>query len=367
MKVLVWHWGRRGAGPLFAVRLAEALRAMPGLEICLSLAAGAEILQGAEAVACDWPEPTYDSRAGFIKRRLTGWADQPRMTRKVTAFAPDFAICAMPALLDGRMQAALKAASVPYAVIVHDAAAHPGEWLPFSIVGQLRLLKGAALLCPLSSHVEAALRTQGLSAPMTRLWHPPFEFGAAPPPMAHGGPPRLLCFGRLLPYKGLDLLADAVALMPDALAFELRVCGDGPDSPDLARLQSLACVQVRRAWVPEAELAGLIGWADAIVLPYREASQSGVAAAAIAAGRYVLATAVGGLPEQLAGVARARLCAPDGPAIAAGLTELIGSLVAGGDAVDVAPEGRQTASWPAFAEAIVDAMGGVQRGGWLPK
>jgi glycosyltransferase involved in cell wall biosynthesis len=63
--------------------------------------------------------------------------------------------------------------------------------------------------------------------------------------------------------------------------------------------------------VPEQEVGTLLAWADAVVLSHREASQSGVAAAAAAAGRWVVATRVGGLAEQLKDAPNARLCAPE--------------------------------------------------------
>ena len=58
----------------------------------------------------------------------------------------------------------------------------------------------------------------------------------------------------------------------------------------------------------EEEVAALLGWADGLVLSHREASQSGVAAAAIAARRWVIATRVGGLAEQLGRERMAVLC-----------------------------------------------------------
>jgi len=152
---------------------------------------------------------------------------------------------------------------------------------------------------------------------------PPHTLEVPPaPPRAHGGKLRLLCFGRLLPYKGLDLLADALDMIGPVLGFELRVCGDGPPSAALTRLAARPGVSVERRWFADEELPGLLAWADALVLPYREASQSGVAALAMAAGRHVLATNVGGLAEQLGGLVLAQLCPPQPAAIANGLIEM---------------------------------------------
>src|SRR6185312_4175108 len=81
-------------------------------------------------------------------------------------------------------------------------------------------------------------------------------------------------------------------------------------------------------WVPEDELGSLFAWADVLVLPYKEASQSGVAPAAIAAGRFVVSTRVGGLAEQLSGERLATLCEPDAPSLAAALRDVLVALPA---------------------------------------
>ena len=121
-----------------------------------------------------------------------------------------------------------------------------------------------------------------------------------PPPGAHGGRLRLLFFGRLLAYKGLDMLEEALRLLGPRDDFELRVVGSGPEDPILDALRRLPNVTVENRWVPEDEVGALLAWRDALVLTYREASQSGVAAAALSARRHVLSTRVGGLLEQLA-------------------------------------------------------------------
>ena len=274
-----------------------------------------------------------------------------RVFRRLQALEVDKAICAMPALLDGRMMAALRSAGIPYSVVVHDAVAHPGDWFQFSMVRQRRLLRNASTLFALSSCVEASLWQQGFGRggqKIVKLWHPPFHFRDMSPPFVHGEPPRLLFLGRLLPYKGLDLLADALTILGPDRPFDVRVCGEGPASRDLARLRSIPRVEVENRWFSEEEFSSLIEWADGCVLPYREASQSGIAAAAIAQGRRVLATTVGGLPEQLVNVPGTILCEPTGVAIAQGLRQLFQ------DRRGI-PLSNPAANWKAFATAILDA------------
>jgi glycosyltransferase involved in cell wall biosynthesis len=162
------------------------------------------------------------------------------------------------------------------------------------------------------------------------------------------------------------------------MPLDVRIVGSGPEGAALDALRRLDGVTVENRWVPEDEIAAIIAWSDALVLPYREASQSGAAAAAMAAGRFVVATAVGGLAEQLEGYPLARLCAPEPAALAHSLAALLteagpcaaptGDPMAApmaapmgdpvGDPVaDIAPDG-----WPAFARSILQAAGGPGRG-----
>jgi glycosyltransferase involved in cell wall biosynthesis len=181
-----------------------------------------------------------------------------------------------------------------------------------------------------------------------RLIHgflPPLMFGQpAAPPLVHGGPPRLLHFGRLLPYKGLDLLATATEQLAPTHVFALRVVGSGPESDALKRLRSLAGVTVENRWVPEAEIAPLFNWADALVLPYQEASQSGVAAVALAAGRFVIATRVGGLGEQLAEQPFGILCEPNPQSLASAIGNFIASPPPPPSVTDAAEQWRRLAA-----------------------
>jgi glycosyltransferase involved in cell wall biosynthesis len=312
MNILVWQWGRRGAGPRFAACMAEALSDRPGLTVALSLCRDAEIMRGASPPPCDLPVKTYRGFGSLLWRLATAPLALPALTRRVRALRPGLAICAMPGPLDLLMVAALRLAGAQIVIAVHEADRHPGDGFPFQMALQRLLCRVSDRIAVLSGHVAERLKEQGLCGKggikLVPFTHPPFAFdlprGARSP-----GPPRLLCFGRLLPYKGLDLLAAALSGLEGRV--EVRVAGLGPESSALAALRACPGVTVENGWVPETAIGALLAWSDAVVLPYREASQSGVAAAALAAGRPVIATRVGGLGEQLACVPNAYLCDPD--------------------------------------------------------
>ena len=358
MRVLVWQWGRRGAGPRYAAELARSFGQAPGTASLLSLAAGAELLRSAEPPACDLAFPTYAGVAGFALRALRAPLIVPGLVRWLRAERVDVALCAMPAPLDLVMAAALRRAGVPFAVVVHDADSHPGDGFPMQMRLQRRLLARADGLFALSTHVADRLREQGAAGQLLMTGSlPPFAFGPPPPPpRAHGGRLRLLSFGRLLPYKGLDLLADGLARLGARDDLEMRVVGSGPESPMLDALRAMPGVSVENRWVPEDEVGGLLAWSDAVVLSHREASQSGVAAAAIAARRWIVATRVGGLAEQLHGVPGAILCEPDAGSLAGALRQVL--LIEAGQTLGNTGEG---AAWTVTSRQMADALMRLRR------
>jgi glycosyltransferase involved in cell wall biosynthesis len=355
VRVLVWQWGRRGAGPRFGAELAESLRALSGETAVLSLSRQAELLSGPTPPVCELPVATYDGPASFLVRCALAPFQVGSLAKSLRSLEPDVAICAMPGPLDLLMAAALRRIGVPFLVIVHDADLHPGDGLPFQMSLQHSLMRRADGLIALSTHVRDRLLTDGRTRADRLILssHPPRSFGPPPPPaMAHDGPVRLLSFGRLLPYKGLDLLVDALRLLGPRDDFVVRVVGQGPESVELSTLRALPGVSVENRWVPEGEIADLLAWSDAMVLSHREASQSGGAAAAIAAQRWVVATCVGGLAEQLANEPLARLCDPTSASLAAAL----GALLDERPATPPRPKVDTAAAWHAMAEKLMASL-----------
>ena len=97
----------------------------------------------------------------------------------------------------------------------------------------------------------------------------------------------LLFFGLVRPYKGVDVLLDAVARLPDELDWQLVIAGEIYDgrSELIAQADALALderVRFVDRYVPNEDVDGLFELADLCVLPYRHATGSGVANIAVA-------------------------------------------------------------------------------------
>jgi glycosyltransferase involved in cell wall biosynthesis len=141
----------------------------------------------------------------------------------------------------------------------------------------------------------------------------------------------LLQFGKIKPYKGVDLLLEALTLVPRRLRDRLDVRIVGKPYMDTAGIEQFVhandlagCVTLRFEFVSEAEEERLFAEADAIVLPYREIDASGVAMSAIARGVPVLATAVDGFRELFEREGGARLVpTADAVALSEAITDWI--------------------------------------------
>jgi glycosyltransferase involved in cell wall biosynthesis len=129
---------------------------------------------------------------------------------------------------------------------------------------------------------------------------PHISLGAAPQSVPSGdGAPTILFFGRIWPYKGLEYLIRAQPLItaevPDA---RIVIAGQGED---LARYRRMMADPERfticNEYVSEERCRELFQQASLVVLPYVEASQSGVIPLAYTFMKPVVATRVGGLPE----------------------------------------------------------------------
>ncbi|HEX4108391.1 MAG TPA: glycosyltransferase family 4 protein [Solirubrobacteraceae bacterium] len=159
--------------------------------------------------------------------------------------------------------------------------------------------------------------------------HPRFPCEAFAPPAtaeevaeerARQGSPDLLLliFGAIRPYKGVDIALEAVARLDRSRSIRLVIAGHcwnggAPLREQIARLGLGDRVEVRDRFVPHEEAALLFCSADACVLPYRAATQSGVVQLSFSYGTPVVATRVGGLPYAIEDGVDGLLCPPEDP------------------------------------------------------
>jgi glycosyltransferase involved in cell wall biosynthesis len=136
---------------------------------------------------------------------------------------------------------------------------------------------------------------------------------------------RIVFVGNLRSAKGPDVLVEAARLLDDETA--VSVVGNGPLRRRLeARIRRLGLG--RRVTLagerPHDEIPYWIAAADVVCVPSRTEGCSNVAREALACGRPVVATSVGGLPELVTGPDLGTLVPPeDAPALAAALRRAV--------------------------------------------
>ena len=166
--------------------------------------------------------------------------------------------------------------------------------------------------------------------------------------------PVILAFGLVRPYKGTDVLLDAFRRVEGA---ELWAVGM-PRMPmdelhELAR-RAPGTVRLVDRFITDPEIPAFMRRADLVVLPYRNIEQSGVLYTALAFGRPLVLSSVGGFPE-IAEQGAARLVPPEDPDA---LAEVLRELLADGQARDAlassATEAAATTySWRRIGEATM--------------
>jgi len=313
LRVLFWHWGRGGAGSKYTFELVRATASSGTAQPFVSAVENCELanLMREEPMAPPVCEiRTFEGRKDTLEGKLAalrGLAGLPRIGRQFEAFVKDnqidVVVCTMLSIWDVAVLPALRRLSAPFVLVMHDAHPHPGDSYPFRRLAMSRQIAAADGVVVLTDHVSQQVMRRYRVAD-DRLWtipHGSFDFGARSlRRLPQERPPRLLFFGRIIAYKGLGLLLDAYRLLRrDGVCVELEIMGSGDIGPYVAKLEGLEGVRLTNRWMDDAEIGPALAATDIMVLPYVEASQSGVAAAAASAGMPTVATPVGGLAEQV--------------------------------------------------------------------
>ncbi|MCX7651977.1 MAG: glycosyltransferase [Bacteroidia bacterium] len=168
-----------------------------------------------------------------------------------------------------------------------------------------------------------------------------------------------LFFGLIRAYKGLDLLLEAwrtprLRELPDV---KLIIAGELYEPyekyrPLLEASEMQGRVIFREGFVPDEQVKYYFSAADAVVQPYRSATQSGVTQIAYHFEKPMVVTNVGGLPEMVEDGKVGFVCSPEVEAIAEAIKRLLDSPYE--ELIGAVREAKSRFNWSAFASALVD-------------
>jgi len=217
------------------------------------------------------------------------------------AFQPD--VVHVQANVDWRLELIAEGVNCPRLLTLHDIEPHPGAegrgnapqlWV------QRRVFASSDVVAVHARSLALAVEAIPQFTEHQRVVVvPQGPIGSLPTVPALPDTNVVLFFGRAEPYKGLDVLVEAAEIVRDRIPdFKVVVAGRGPE---IARCRALVrheeTFDWREGFIGDEDVPSLFAECAIVVLPYREASQSGVVPLAFAYGRTVIATQVGGLPE----------------------------------------------------------------------
>ncbi len=171
--------------------------------------------------------------------------------------------------------------------------------------------------------------------------------------------PLLLFAGFVRPYKGLDVLLEA---LPNVLArrpVHLLAAGEFWEDVEAYRERASAlgvadAVTLLDAYLPDEQLAACMVAADVVVLPYRSASQSGVVQLAFGYQRPVITSDVDGLREAVAHEQTGLLVPPEDPAaLAAAINRFFDEDLGGAMRANIQAQADRF-SWDRLSATLLD-------------
>jgi len=325
VKILFLHWGKSGAGPTL---IFEVFREASNSnhEVFASVNLQSENIERYGNSNRVLTMRTYRSRKGFaflVYRIFTNGLLLRRFLKKE-------AITHVVSIMESPYQSLSipiwKSSSIRYLSVIHDVTLHPGEAGPIAKLMRLLELKYADVAIALSKNQAAELQKVAhgsvveMKLPIT---------GGKASHSVEASPPfsgvKIVFFGRLQPYKGLNELLGAVELL-ETLGidnFELEIIGDGP-LRELSKLNANPRVKWKVGWIPESEIDQQILGADLVVFPYQSGSQSGVITQCQKLGIPMILSPIPGLMQQVITSGGAYICTGStATALAHGLRECL--------------------------------------------
>ena len=300
--VLVLYLGSKGAGPGFCYSLARELENSSLLEgiVC---AKNQELMSEyvekfKDKVIAVESANTLSQVSNFFRlfrciRVIFGMVKKNRLRNVLCPMTHPWVLIALPLL---------KVVGCNISFVIHDAIPHAGDSKVFNLIQRFVLYCSAKSLIFVSETQKKYMEKSVLLRRKEHyiIKHPSFfHYFDYKSYFFQNSKPEFdfVFFGRIEPYKGLNLLISAfkrlLSVHPDAT---LLLCGSGKvESLDF---EAIPGVSVDLRYIPDSEVPSIICKAKVVALPYLGGTQSGVMTIANDFNRLCVSTPVEGLVEQ---------------------------------------------------------------------
>lgn len=303
-KCVLIYLGRKGAGPEYAIEMTKAL-AKQSKVLCVISSYVSNISQWNELDRRNdniqvYQQPTYQTLQGFIINSLKFW-NYLQVVKAINRFQPDFIYSPMGHFWEKMIVPFCKCKRTIQTI--HDVALHEGENGWKHRISQKIFSYKTTKYVILSKAFKEEMEMRGVDKKnILVIPHAVFKGYQTKAQLEdYKQYNRFLFFGRVIKYKGIEVLLSAmdgvVQCSPNAI---LVIAGDGDVAPYKKLLERHKLnIDLHLKWIEDSEVQNYFKDIDFVVVPYTHASQSGVIPLAYAFGKPVIATKIGGLPEQV--------------------------------------------------------------------
>lgn len=181
------------------------------------------------------------------------------------------------------------------------------------------------------------------------------------PRRLEGATLRVAFIGRLVPYKGADILIEALARYRGSLKIEVMIIGDGPDRQklqDLVARYGLEASVHFAGWVPQNQFATVLLGYHVLALPSIREFGGGVVLEAMSLGLVPIVANYGGPPEMIDAASGIAVDFDDRESLIAGFTAAFVKFEEDGDLISSLSRGAgarvaEWFTWDAKSEQIL--------------
>jgi glycosyltransferase involved in cell wall biosynthesis len=301
MRIGIVYLGRRGSGGIISLNLASHLAKKADVFAIVSSLSENFIDWEASGIPLTVQKPYHN-----VFEAIWEWINPKKVrhiSNQIRNLKPEVVLFPMFYTWNPLIQKYIE--GIPAIVMVHDPVPHPGlSARVFKYLENISIRRASR--CVLFSHIFiSALQERDVAPdridviPIGSLIYSFQEEDIRNSSGPKDNVPVLLYFGRVKKYKGLDILLEACRQLSSIMDFKLLLVGDGNLKPYRSLIDQLPRIEIVNRWIGESEINRIFSQADMVILPYTSASQSGVIPIAAGLGMPVIATNVGGIPEQI--------------------------------------------------------------------
>lgn len=308
MRIVLLYLGRKGAGPIYSLEYAKALL-NKGINVYAIVSSYSENIDSWRDLLAKYDKqlfklkevPTYKSAKDFLFKSLNICLYYD-LVRTIKEDSPDIVVSTMIHPWHNIIFLCLKG-RVKRIKVIHDVKPHTGEDSLIYRVLNYFDIHITDFRIVLTQKAKKELIDFGVDqSSIAIIPHAQLNgYAKAKIEFLDVIQYKIAFIGRINRYKGLDILLQAFKNIRGKIPqLKLLIAGSGDCSrylPAFKEMEDSLDLNIR--WIADDEFPSIIEKVDLVVLPYIEATQSGIIPLSFAFGKTVIATYVGGLPEQV--------------------------------------------------------------------